>query len=113
MSSSESESEDDDDEMMDDLDGLENGNGRNGSTGTGISSTSSRGQRSLRRSNRLTTGIIGSKQFNHNGSGVGRSVSGTDRNNNLSGKVKNIPKRRTLLTTEHLFSFLDTSFWQK
>ncbi|KAH9405961.1 Protein Family fam60a [Tyrophagus putrescentiae] len=115
LSSSESESEDDDEEMMDDLDGLENGsNNSSRITGTGMSSSaSSRGQRSLRRSNRLTTGTLGSKHFNRNGNSAGRSVSGTDRNNNLSGKVKNIPKRRTLLTPEHLFSFLDTSFWQK
>lgn len=109
MSSSESESDEEDEEMMDDLDGLENGTSSiSTSSNTGLMN-SSRGQRSLRRSNRLTTGTLaGSKQFKSG------TTSGTDRNNNLSGKVKNIPKRRTtLLTPEHLFSFLDTTFWQK
>ena len=102
MTSSESESEEDEEEMLDELDSL-----------VGPPSHSS-GQRSLRRSSRLTNSGSSSKNglMRHFKKGLS---GGTDRNNNLNsnGTKNGMPKRRSILKPEHFFSFLDTTFWHK
>ncbi|KAJ6219606.1 hypothetical protein RDWZM_005418 [Blomia tropicalis] len=96
LSSSDSESdEEDEEEIIDELDTMADS----------ASGNRSNDQRSLRRSNRLNVSTSEHKSRHFKKS----SNNGTDRNNNLNSDNK----KRRMRGPEHLFSFLDTTFWQK